>query len=142
MTTRIYDPNEISVSLAGVPLSGFADGEFISIAMESDAFSDVVGTDGEVSRSKSNDRRATITISLMQTSPSNDRLSALHNLDLAANNGAGVGAFLVRDRNGTSVFEADECWIMKAPDVSFDRTATSREWTLRAASLNRFDGSN
>jgi hypothetical protein len=131
------------VNVAGLPIeSGFDDGEFLRIEQEADDFVDKAGTDGEVTRSKTNDRRATITIILMQSSDGNALLSGLNNIDRLAGNGAGVGPLLVRDRQGTALYAAAECWISKPPDVSFDREPTAREWTLRCASLERFDGSN
>lgn len=139
---KVYDPDQVTVSFAGIVMQGFADGSFVSISQESDDFSDVVGTDGEVSRSKTNDRRATITFKLMQTSASNVLLSAISNADRDAPAGAGVGALMIRDRQGTSLYRADEAWISKPPDVDFDRGATSREWTLRCARLQRTDGGN
>lgn len=141
--TKFYDADEISLSLSGLPLdSGYADGEFCRIEQESDDFSDKVGTDGEVTRSKTNDKRATISIILMQTSTGNALLSALNNLDLNAPNGLGVGAFLARDRSGLALYTATAAWVSKPPDVSFDREATAREWTIRVAKLIRFDGGN
>lgn len=143
MTLRVYDSDQVSISIAGLPVeSGYADGEFLRIEQEADDFTDVVGTDGVVSRSKTFDRRATITILLMQTSDGNALLSGLSNLDREAPNGAGVGALLIRDRQGTSLYQADSAWIMKPPNVSFDREATSREWTLRCDNLRRLDGGN
>jgi hypothetical protein len=140
MTMRVYDASEVSIAIGGINIeAGFADGEFLRIEQESDDFSDVVGTDGEVTRSKTKDKRATATILLMQSSQSNQALSALSNLDKTAPNGAGVVPFLVRDRNGDSLYESQHCWIMKGPDVSFDREATAREWTIRIANLERFD---
>lgn len=142
MAMKVYDGDQVTVSIAGIPLSGYADGEFLTISFESNLFDDVVGTDGEVTRSKTNDRRATATVKLMQTSDSNDLLSALYNTDDRAPNGAGIGAFLVEDNQGRSIYSASECWIQKAPDVSFDRTATEREWTIRIARLEFFQGGN
>lgn len=143
MSFKTYDADQVSITIAGLLIdSGYADGEFLRIEQESDDFTDVVGTDGEVTRSKTRDKRATVTILLMQSSSGNALLSTLNNLDVNAPNGAGVGAFLVRDRQGTSVYRADECWVQKPPDVSFDREATSREWTLRVANLQRVDGGN
>lgn len=142
MALKNYSPDAISLSLNGIPISGFADGEFIRIEKESDAFADVVGTDGEVSRSRTNDDRATVTVMLMQTSDSNVLLSALHNLDKETPGGAGVGVLLIRDAQGNSLYTASECWISKEPDVSFDREPTSREWTLRCADLIAVHGGN
>ena len=143
MGFKVYDANEVLVSIAGIPVeSGYDDGEFLRIEQEADDFLDKAGTDGEVTRSKSNDRRATISIILMQSSLGNSLLSGLNNIDRSAGNGAGVGPLLVQDNQGTSLYTAAECWISKPPDVSFDREPTAREWTLRCANLIRFDGSN
>jgi hypothetical protein len=137
---RGYDSDQYSASFAGIPLAGFADGEWLRIERENQKFDDVVGTDGEVTRSKTNDDRATITIRLMQSSPVNDLLSAVYNLDGNTPGGAGVGPFLLRDQQGTTLITAESCWIAKAPDVSMDRTATEREWVLRCAKLIEFHG--
>lgn len=141
MGFKVYDADQVSVSVGGIPITGgFADGEFLRIEFEGDAFSDVVGTDGEVTRSKTNDRRATATLLLMQTADANNLLAALAQADRIGSNGAGVGAFLVRDRQGTSLYQAAECWIAKTPDVTFDREATAREWKIRIAVLEDFTG--
>ena len=138
---KIYDADQISLVFMGIPInSGYADGEFLTIEQESNDFNDVVGTDGEVTRSNSKDLRATIKVKLMQTSDGNAALSALNNLDKVTPGGAGVGPMMIKDRQGTSLYTASKCWIQKAPDVTFDRTATSREWTLRCADLTRIDG--
>lgn len=142
MTTRIYDSNQVQVAFAGVPVQGYADGDFLTITHETDAFSDVVGTDGQVSRSKTNDRRATVEIILMNTSPTNDLLTAIYLADLNSPGGAGVGSLLVTDLNGTSLYTAGAAWVMKAPDVTYGREANERTWTLRVDSLREFTGGN
>jgi hypothetical protein len=140
---KTYDADRVTISIAGILInSGFADGEFARIEQESDDFSDVVGTDGEVTRSKTLDRRATITVLLLQSSDGNARLSALSNIDRNNPNGAGIGALMIRDRQGSAMYSAEHCWISKPPNASFDRAATSREWTIRVAKLERFDGGN
>ena len=141
MGFKVYDADQVSITVAGIPITGgYADGEFCRIERETDIFTDVVGTDGETTRSKTNDNRATCTISLMQTADVNALLGALAALDRNTPNGAGVGSFLVRDRQGTSIYTAEACWIAKPPDVGFDREATSRDWKIRIAELNDFTG--
>jgi len=143
MTTKIYDADQVAIIIAGRPLlGGFADGEFVRIERESPAFDDVVGTDGEVSRSKTNDNRATVTVLLMQTSDSNAILSALHNQDKIATGGSGVGPLVIKDLQGTTLYASGECWVRSTPNASFDRTATSREWEIRVANLQDFTGGN
>lgn len=136
-----YSAKGISVSIASILITGgFADGEFIRIEQESDNFGDVVGTDGEVTRFETGDERATITLLLMQSADANNALSQLADSDKNVPNGAGVGALLVRDRNGTAVYRASACWLRKPPNVAFGREPGPREWTFRCANLKRFDG--
>ena len=139
MTLKVYDSNEVLVSVAGIPITGgFADGEFVRIERETEAFTDMVGTDGEVTRSKTNDNRATVTILLMQTAAANGLLSTLHNTDKRASGGAGVGPLLIEDLNGLTLHSSAQCWIQTSPNVSYDREATAREWTIRCANLIDF----
>lgn len=142
MTTRVYDSNQVQIAFSGVPVQGYADGDFLTITKESDAFSSVVGTDGEVSRSKTNDRRATVEIILMSTSPTNDILSAIHVADINAPGGAGVGSFLVTDLGGTSLYAAGNAWIKRSPDVTYGREPNERTWTLEVDVLQDFTGGN
>lgn len=139
---KTYDPSQIDVVFAGRRLDGFGEDTFVEIAHEAPGFSDRVGVDGRVTRSKSLDRRATITITLMQTSESNAWLSALYNADRAATNGSGVGSLRIADRSGNTVFEASKVWIQAEPDAAFGREAAERVWTLRAADMgSTHDGS-
>ena len=132
---KTYDPSLVDVIFAGRRLDGFGEDTFIEIAKEAPAWSDKVGVDGEVTRSKSLDRRATITITLMQTSESNDWLSSLYTSDRNAANGSGVGSFRLADRSGNTVFESAKTWIMEEPDPAFGREAGERVCVLRAARL-------
>lgn len=131
MATKFSDPNAILIYFAGIRIQGFADGEFLSYSRMSPGFGDVVGTDGEVARSKSNDFRVKVMVKLLQTSASNLALSAVHNTDLNAPLGAGVGTFLIQDLQGFTYISAAKSWIVKYPDGSMDRTAKSREWEFR-----------
>lgn len=143
MSTKIYDADQVSLVFMGIPISsGYADGVFVEIEQEEDDFSHKVGTDGETTRSKTNNRNADIKLHLMQTSDGNAALSAVNNLDVSAPGGAGVGPMLIRDRQGTSLYTAAHCWIRKPPDVAFAREAGDRVWTLHVSDLVRLDGGN
>lgn len=139
---KFYDPDKVQVYFGGLLLQGFADGEYITVEQMSDAFQDVVGTDGEVARSKSNDNRAKVVIKLLQTSLSNAQLSAIHTADLLAGNGAGVSTFQMQDLQGGTLVHGEQAWIVKFPDNSMDRTAKSREWEIHIASVVRVEGGN
>lgn len=131
MGLKTFDANRCTLSIAGrVINSGFADGDFVKVTMASDAWSDKAGTDGEVTRSKTNDPRADVSVFLMQTSDGNDLLSQIYAADRAAPNGAGVGPFLLRDQDGRTAVRG-QCFITKLPEVARGREAGTCEWKLR-----------
>jgi hypothetical protein len=140
---HVYDPNEITLVVCGIPISGgFAEDTFIEVQQDSDDFEDVVGVDGDVTRSKTNDHRATITVTLMQSSNDNLLLSAIANIDRRAGNGAGVGPALIKDNQGTTIFAGEKSWVAKQPDAAFGKKAGPRAWKIRVADLVRVDGGN
>jgi hypothetical protein len=140
---KVYDSNQVDVVFNGLTIdSGRADGTFVKIDWEADRFTDKAGADGETTRSKTNDKRATITLTLMQSSASNAALSALAALDDVAPNGAGVGPVLIKDRSGLSLYSAPASWIARSPDAEFAAEAGTREWKIRVSGLQAFDGGN
>ena len=142
MTTRIYASNEVTIACGGIPIEGFADGQFLSITRNSDLFSTVIGTSGEIARSKTNDNSAIIEISLLQTSPSNLTFTTFFQADINAPGGAGIFAFICTDLNGVSLYTAGNCWVSKPPDITMDREATTRTWQLTADVIRDFTGGN
>ena len=139
-TLTVYDFDQVTCVISGIPIDGFDDGEGISIEQTTESFTHVTGSDGKTVRSKTLDRTAKIMITLLQTSAANDLLSLLHTKDLFEANGAGVGPMLIRDRNGRANYSAAQCWISKRPDVKFDRTPTPRVWEITCVNLVAIDG--
>lgn len=140
--TYSYNANEITVSYAGRLIDGgYADGEFLRIEQEADDTVDVAGTGGDVAVAPTNDARATITIILHQAADANDILSAIRQAGQRSPMGFSAAPIYIRDRLGRTVFEG-LAWIQRAPNATFDRTVTNREWVLRCPRLERFDGGN
>lgn len=128
-----YDADQVTLNVAGLLIdSGYADGEFIRVEKTRESFTTYEGTDGSVTRSKTNSKLFSIKIRLAQSSIGNSLLSALHATDQAGQNGAGVGAVLIQDRQGSTLYSGSKCWIEKPPDASFDRETKEREWELKA----------
>lgn len=136
-----YDAAQVTMVFMGILIdSGFNEGEFLTIEQSAPDYEVVVGTDGEVGRSRTNNRHAVIKVKLMQTSDGNSFLTALSNTGLLAKNGADIGPVLIRDRiSGVATWTATKGWIAKPPDVSLDNKVTPREWTLEVADLTRVD---
>ena len=135
-----YDPKQFLVIMGGVPINGFADGTFISIERDEDTFTKTVGADGCVTRSKTNNKAATVTITLLQTSPSNDYLSGLHKLDEEAN--LGVVDILVKDLNGTTFFYSAVSWVQKPASIENAKEIGEREWTIATGDSEYYVGGN
>jgi hypothetical protein len=131
-----FDPKEYTCAVAGQPVDGFMPGTGIEIEWLTDAFEDVAGMTGLVSRGRKHDRRANLTLTLQHTSQWNVILSGLHNADINARNGAGIITFFLRDKQGSTVVEAARCWVVKFPNVQVSDAVTPRVWVLRLAKAN------
>lgn len=136
-----YRPDQVAITVAGVPITGYADDEFVLIENMSDMFDEVVGTDGEVARSPTGDMRVKITVKLLQTSLANAVLSQLLTDDLAAINGQTFTA-QVEDTLGGTLAQGADCWIRGWPKSSFKRKADMREWEIMIATGERFEEGN
>src|SRR5690606_26276662 len=89
------------------------------------------GADGLVVRCATNATLVTGVMNLKQSSIENDRLSAARALDLGVAGGAGVGPFLLKDNNGTTLIASARSWIHKAPNYQVGRLAGAVAWDLR-----------
>ncbi len=134
MDFKNYDPARVTVTFKGVPLLGFGEGTFVSIERTEDAFSMKVGAQGDVTRSRKQDRTGSVTVMLQQASPTNDALSAIHAEDELF--GTGYGALLVKDLNGTTIADSENAWIRKLPVGEYADEASDREWVFDCADLN------
>jgi len=79
-------------------------------------------------------------VTLLQTSASNDALSALMALDEAS--GDGVGPLLLKDLSGRSLYSAETCWLEKPADGEYARDISDREWGVKTDKLNVLVGGN
>lgn len=137
---KTYDPKSIALTVNGIPISGFADGEFISFEYDEDAFSKVTGADGISSRAKSNNNDGNLTITLQQTSPSNDVLTGIAVADKLSN--TGVVPVILKDILGTTTIFSANGWIRRIPQVNYSKEISNREWVLDLSSVEVFLGGN
>jgi hypothetical protein len=134
-----YSPEDVSVSIAGAVLSGYSEGTFVVVSREEDAYSKVVGSDGDVTRSKNANKSGTIALTLKASSPSNDILSGLATKDEL--DGSGVAPIIVKDNSGTTIC-GGKGWVRKKPDAEFAKEVGDREWTFDVGTLTMFIGGN
>lgn len=135
-----YDPGLVDLIAVGIPISGFAEGTFIVVEREADAYTKSVGSDGEVSRTRNRNLSGTITFTTMATSPVNLLLSGVALAD--ENFGTGVFPSSVSDNSGLSLHIAAESWIRKVPNAEFADERGNREWIIDCADLSMLSGGN
>lgn len=133
-----YDPKEVSLLVAGKVITGYAQDTFIVVDRESNQVEDEVGAEGDVARRITNDRRGSITITLLQTSRSNLILSGLARVDELS--GDGIFPVLVKDNRGVDLHVAPNSWIQKMPQTTYRAGIESREWVLRTSNLQMVVG--
>lgn len=140
MTVATYQPDFVTVAFAGIPITGYAPGSFVSAARNNDSWNLSVGSGGDGTRAKSGDKSGRVTLTLLGSSKSNAALSALATLD--ERTGAGVGPLLVKDLSGADVITAGSAWIVKPADQEKSNEETNREWVIEALNLEIVNGGN
>lgn len=137
---RTFDPKQTVLTVGGIPIGGFADGTFLQFEYDEDAYNKVVGADGITSRAKTNNQGGTLTITLAQTSPSNDILSGYANTDKLSN--TGVVPVVVKDVNGTTVIFAPNGWVRKQASLEWGKEISDNEWILDLTDVDVVIGGN
>jgi hypothetical protein len=140
VSLRNYDPKDVSVIVGTSPVTGIADGTFVTVSRNNPAFNMDIGSDGEGTRAKSNDKSGTITITLQKSSPLNDVFSGLAIADEVS--GGGVVPIRINDNLGTSIVFALTAWIQQMPDLEFAREASNVEWVFESDNIEIFIGGN
>lgn len=131
MSVRTYSPTDVAVLLAGFyQVDGFAQGSFISISKDVQPYKTTRTSDGQVARTFIKDDTFTITLTLASTSPTNDILTKLYQVDSLSQ--YGKFPMFIKDSSGTSLFLAPTCWVKQVPDLEFSSDITERTWVLQA----------
>lgn len=124
LTPQNYDPRQVQVTYNGVPLHGFADGDYITISADADAVGAAQGADGEVVINRGPTRLHTVTLRLMQTSSSLTFIAGEAAIQAA---GAVAKPLVITDINNGSQTVFDLAWIKRIPDQNYGVEAGTRE---------------
>lgn len=132
MAVKTYDSSQVIITCGPHIITGYAEDSFVSVEEMGDGISSVVGANGEKARSMSQNRSLTITLTLLQTSKSNDALSAMADFDRASH---GQGAFPlgITDLTGRTLIADPSSWVVKKPNTEFGATVGSREWAIETS---------
>lgn len=135
----MYDPKSTTLIVAGVVVSGYADGSFIKVKRNKETFTQKVGAHGDVVDVRSTDKTGTITATILANSNTNDAFSALLAADELAPYGSMAVPLMIKDANGTTLI-AGSGRIKKWPDIEFSVDEPSREWEFICSNLQFFVG--
>jgi len=136
LTSKYYNPAELSVIINSHPISrDIPTDTFLSIEPNSDITNETVGSRGNVTQAPTNDKMWVMTLTLIQSSPSNDYLSSLALEGLAF-------PVLVKDHLGTTVMESPKAWVKRWPTLEYAQDPSNREWTLCLSNGVPFVGGN
>jgi 2-polyprenyl-6-methoxyphenol hydroxylase-like FAD-dependent oxidoreductase len=134
---RAFDPKMVTINWGAHLVEGFAE-EKVTISFQDDAFDLAIGCDGEASRVRKNNNSATITLTLQQTSQSNDVFSYMAIADRQAN--AGILPMTIIDYSGTTKLFAPSSYIVKTPDQTLSNTNNTMQWVFVCDNLGWFAG--
>jgi len=129
-TNYTYDLAAVNLSISSIEISaGGGAAGFIEITMPRQ-FGSTSGVNGDTCSYRMGDNIAPFRLTLLDPSIENESLIALFSSDLDADNGAGVGAFLLEDLNSGFELRGD-CRIEKLPD--FTKAAEVSDWVYEGA---------
>ena len=125
-----YSFTNVNVIFGILEVQGFAEGDdVVNIVFDTEQFTDTAGAKGDVTRTQTNDNRATVTVKLLQTSQSYKDLMNLYNIDRES--GANVSPLTVINKETGETFVGNNAWINKAPDIVRGQNANTVEFNFR-----------
>lgn len=130
-----YSPQDVTVTVNGIPLSGFAEDTFVTVTQDSMDGTATRGADGFMAYSVDKALpQATLTFTALQGSSANSILFAA----LASMKATGlVLTAAVQVTGSTESVTWGSCVITKAADIVLGRENQAREWTLTGQALMR-----
>lgn len=136
-----YDPEKVILTIGGVTVSGFVDGDFITAKHDDVRFFKINGVDGEVTRAMNLSKGGTIEVNLMASSAANDNFTALLP---AAQGGSPLPPIPItlKDLSGRSLASCSKAWLKTEPDLVFGKEITDNKWIFDCADLDIYYGGN
>lgn len=132
-----YSPKDVVCSWNGIAIEGFAPDSFLRLQRTSPLVTPVVGAGGQVALTRNADKTGTIEIELMQTSLSNQMLSAIQakqdNMELEADISSN---FVIYDPSGSVLATGINAWLQELPQIELGRDQNSKTWIFGCEKLD------
>ena len=141
-----YSPEDVVMIIANDKfshtVSGIVEGTFISFERTVPRSTLTVGADLHAARVLRRNKSGIVTLTLMQSSETNDILSELARLDEEAHNNDWLFNVTIKDTLGRSVFFAPQAFLGNDPMTEYGVELSNREWTLNVINVQRHTGGN
>ncbi|WPJ20667.1 hypothetical protein vBPFY1MI_191 [Pseudomonas phage vB_PF_Y1-MI] len=143
-----FAPNDVNVvitqSSSGIAhiVSGYSEDSMVNIERTAETYTMYTGADNTSTRIYNANKSASITVSLAQTSATNDIFSLLYANDSASRNSSGLFSIQISDASGRSQYFSDDAYIAVVPNSQFGNTMQVREWVIQAHNLETYIGGN
>lgn len=143
-----YAPNDITIVISqessGIShiASGYSEDSIVQVERNAETFTMYTGADNYSTRVFNANNSAKITLSLQQTSATNDVLTQIYKNDVATRNSTGMFSIHIKDNSGRSDYFSDDAYIGVVPNSNFNNSMQTREWVIHAHNLETLIGGN
>lgn len=151
MTTQrvaTYSPNDLTIVISqessGIShiCSGFSEDSIVQIERNAETFTMYTGADNYSTRIFNANNSAKITLSVQQSSATNDVLTRIYQNDVNTRDTSGLFSITVKDNSGRSTFFSDDAYIGVVPNSNFSNSMQTRDWVIHAPNLQSLIGGN
>ena len=140
VTTDI-DPAKYIINYGGANIQGYADGVYSSFEMDEDFYNDTTGADGLTTRIRTNNNTGVLTVTLLQSSPSNTILQVFFDIDRTTPRGA-PQPLMLKNLLGSELLSSSASWVRKLPSLDQGKEVQNRVWVIKVADAKVFAGGN
>jgi hypothetical protein len=141
-----YAPNDVTVLISKDSythvIGGYSEDSMVSVEPNSPRFEKYTGADNTSTRIYRADTSAMVTLSIQQTSFSNDILSQLHLSDIETLDATGYFQLTVKDNSGRTVFSTSSAFISTIPTIAYSNSMEIREWVIETFDTDTYLGGN
>ncbi len=128
-----FNPSAVHLSISGHKVHGITE---IAVKKNSQTFEIIKGIRGKNTRKRNKDSSCIVSISLIQTSTSNDVLSEILALDKEL--GTGQLSLQLKDISGSTLIKSDNAFIEDYPEATFQDTIQTRTWNICCLSTSEY----
>lgn len=128
-----FNPSSTTLLLSNHKVHGITE---IAVKKNSTTFEIVKGIRGKNTRRRNRDSSCVISVSLIQTSTSNDVLSEIVALD--KEQGTGQITLLLKDISGSTLIKSDNAFIEDYPEATFQENISMRTWNIYCLSTSEY----